>query len=284
VLTIAIPSLLSGTTGMQPSFTDLPPAPPDNFHQPSEIFNGPPVDFHGHGDRFPRLMLFRPEFSYSIFVFLFILVLSLGIRMIVQLQAVEKEKVRAELAFLKAQINPHFLFNTLNNIYSMAVNKREKTADAIEMFSEIMRFVILETQNDYVPLTKKIRYIHNYISLQKLRLSSNVTVNYRLKGNPGSLKIAPLILIPFIENAFKYGVSTESESVIDIDFEIVDNGLSMLVKNLKPGHFKPSPETTPMGIENTVKRLELIYPGRHKVNIADNENSFHVSLYLELND
>lgn len=277
ILTVAVPSLFSDFSGARSPSREFSEGMPHEFFEP-------PDDFPGIREIPPRMTFFRPEFGYLIFVFILIFTLSVGIRMVIQWQVVEKEKVKAELAFLKAQINPHFLFNTLNNIYSMAINKREKTADAIEMFSEIMRFVILETQNDFVPLTKKIKYLRNYIALQDMRLPSNVHVNFNLKGNASPYKIAPLILMPFIENAFKYGISTEKESTISINIEIIDGGLHLLVRNMKFSHSKTLKETTPLGIENTIKRLELIYPGKHKINIVNDTDIYQVSLYLDLND
>jgi sensor histidine kinase YesM len=228
------------------------------------------------------LFFFRPEYSYTLIVFLFILTLSTGIRIIQQWQQSEKEKVNAELAFLKAQINPHFLFNTLNNIYSMAIVKNEKTPFAIEMFSNLMRFVIFETQHDYVPLSVKIEYINTYIELQKLRLSSSVTVNYKISGNAGSLQIAPLIMMPFIENAFKFGVSTEKESVITIKIDILDDELNFYASNSKNHSMERENGPSQLGIGTTIKRLQLIYPGRHTLKINENDQEYNVELNLHL--
>jgi sensor histidine kinase YesM len=225
---------------------------------------------------------FRPEYSYTLIVFLFILTLSTGIRIIQQWQQSEKEKVNAELAFLKAQINPHFLFNTLNNIYSMAIVKNEKTPFAIEMFSNLMRFVIFETQHDFVPLSRKIEYIDTYIELQKLRLSSSVTVNYKVTGNPGSLQIAPLIMMPFIENSFKFGISTEKESIITIKIDILDEELNFYASNFKNPSLAKENGSSQLGIGNTIKRLQLIYPGRNTLRINENDHDYIVELNLRL--
>ena len=268
IIILAVPSIIT-------EFSARPQMPPFEPGRPPH-FNGP--DFPGpNGFRF-----IRPEFGYTIFVFAFIMFLSLGIRITLQLQQTEKEKVNAELSFLKAQINPHFLFNSLNNIYSMAVNKSKNTAQAIEMFSEIMRFVIFETQHELVPLERKIEYINNYIALQKLRLSSSVEVRYSVTGDPGSLQIAPMLLTPFIENAFKHGISTEKKSVIEIHLEISENELHMLVKNTKFSKMKPSTDNSKLGIKNTIKRLELIYPGKHMLDISDKEKEYRISLHINL--
>jgi len=226
---------------------------------------------------------FRPEFSYTIIVFLFILTLSSGIRIIQEWQQTEKERVNAELAFLKAQINPHFLFNTLNNIYSMAVIRDEKTPSAIEKFSNLMRFVLYETQHDFVPLTRKIEYIDTYVELQKMRLSEMVTVNYEKTGNPGGLQIAPLIMMPFIENAFKFGVSTERASAITIRIDVQDGEwLHFYAGNTRNPLLEKDNTSSLVGIENTVKRLELIYPGKHTLNIDESGKEFVVELNLHL--
>jgi len=276
-LTVAVPSLLFDISGTRPPLHQFAERPPSDLFQP-------PDGFPMMGGEHAGLTFFRPEFAYSVFVFILVFTISLGIRMYIQWQTAEREKIKTELSFLKAQINPHFLFNTLNNIYSMAINKNENTPDAIEKFSEIMRFVIFETQNDFIPLSKKLTYIRNYLALQKMRLPSNVLINFSLKGNVSTYKIAPLTLLPFIENAFKYGISTEKKAVINIEIEIIGGELYLLVQNEKFNRIKKSKEVTPLGINNTKKRLELLYPGKHKIKIVDGINNYQVSLYLNLND
>jgi hypothetical protein len=280
--TIAVPSVISEVSGKRPELPEVqrifefhPATPPPDFE--NSMFEYP-----GKNKPPERFKIFIPEFSYTIFVFLFILILSTGICIYMQWQQSEKAKVNAELSFLKAQINPHFLFNTLNNIYSMAVNKEEKTSDAIEMFSDMMRFIIYETSHEFVKLNKKIEYIDTYIDLQKLRLSSSVHVNYEKYGDYGSLQIAPLILIPFIENAFKYGVSTEKESIIDVKIEVNENHLDLFVRNSKFHVPKNDSEISQLGLENTKRRLKLIYPGKHLLKISDDPFEYIVNLHLNL--
>jgi LytS/YehU family sensor histidine kinase len=164
----------------------------------------------------------------------------------------------------------------------MAVSKNEKTPFAIEMFSNLMRFVIFETQHDFVPLRKKIEYIDTYIELQKLRLSNSVTVNYQKSGNPSSLQIAPLIMMPFIENAFKFGVSTEKASVITIKIEILNNELNFFAGNVKNYLSEKESSSSQLGIDNTIKRLQLIYPGRHTLKLIENDKDYNVELNLHL--
>lgn len=282
ILTIAVPSMISDPQGMRSGFPEFMDGPGMNPRMPFQDINGPDIHFPGNMEPPRWRFFFRTEFSYTIIVFLFVLTLSTGIRIIMQWQQSEKEKVNAELSFLKAQINPHFLFNTLNNIYSMAVNKNELTASAIGKFSEMMRFVLYETDHDFIPLEKKIEYINSYIELQKLRLSSNTRIIYKVTGNPESLMVAPLILMPFIENAFKFGVSTENKSIIEIEIYIGNNLLDFFVYNTKSVKTGDDNSSSQLGIKNTLKRLHLIYPGRHTINIADESDTFSVSLKIFL--
>jgi sensor histidine kinase YesM len=282
ILTITVPSMISGSSWMRPEMPEFmnthgmnPSSSFQDINSPVSLF---PEDMKPPEWRF----FFKPEFSYTIIVFLFLLTLSTGIRVIMQWQLTEKEKVNAELSFLKAQINPHFLFNTLNNIYSMAVASNEQTASAIGKFSEMMRFVIYETDHDFIPLEKNIDYINSYIELQKLRLSSNTIINYKTSGSPDPLMIAPLILMPFIENAFKFGVSTEKESFIDIKIDIGNNFIDFSVYNTKSGKEVKENNSSQLGIKNTLKRLQLIYPGKHSIDITDEPDRFLVTLKLIL--
>jgi hypothetical protein len=282
LLTITVPSSISGSSGPEHELRSPPEMeafprvqPPPDMHKP---------DFPEHERKMPprRIIFFIPEFSYTIFVFLFILTLSTGIRILLEWQQSEREKVKTELAFLKAQINPHFLFNTLNSIYSMAIIKDNKTPYAIEMFSDLMRYVLYETCHDLIPLDKKLQYIDTYIELQRLRLSPVTRVEYGKWGDTGGLTIAPLTLMPFIENAFKYGVSTERETVIDIKIEIKEDQLYLRVMNSITGNQPKDNPPSQLGIENTVRRLNLIYPGKYDLRKEETANVYIVHLKLNL--
>src|SRR4051794_16214120 len=131
---------------------------------------------------------------------------------------VETEKLATELSFLRSQINPHFLFNTLNNIYSLAVVKSDATPVAVLKLSSIMRYVLNETKHDLVPLEKEIEFIQHFIELQKIRITDKVNIQLLVEGETEKKQIAPLILIPFVENAFKYGISTKEQT--DIKFRV----------------------------------------------------------------
>lgn len=195
-------------------------------------------------------------------------------------QEIETEKLATELSFLKSQINPHFLFNTLNNIYSLALIKSDKTADAVLKLSAIMRYVISETKRYTVPLDKEIEFVKHYIELQRVRLTDKVTIHFDIEGDTAMMEVPPLILIPFVENAFKYGISTKEPSIIHFDITVKGRTLSFFSQN----HIFPvslgSEENTGIGLKNTKRRLELLYPGRHELKAKPENNNFIVKLTL----
>jgi LytS/YehU family sensor histidine kinase len=227
----------------------------------------------------PRYLI-SPFFWNHIVIFLLISISSIGIRIMSKMQILEKEKLSVELLYLKAQINPHFLFNTLNTIYAMAIKQSdESTANAVVMLSDMMRFVITETHNEVVSLDKKLQYVQNYIELQKLRLGENMVLDYEVKGDPLGKKIAPMILMPFIENAFKHGTTKEKNFAISIKILITEKELWLEVENSKfTGH--KIEEETKLGIDNTRKRLELLYSSKHKFEIIENDHNYRISLKL----
>ena len=190
----------------------------------------------------------------------------------------DNANLNAEVNFLKSQINPHFLFNTLNGIYSLAHNRSPQTEDAILKLSELMRYVLYESGTEKVELAKDIQYITNYIDLQRLRLSSKVTVNYEVNGELKGI-IAPLLLISFIENAFKHGVSYTHSSSIHISITIVEETLTLLVENpiVENNSFVGG-----VGLKNVIRRLDLLYPQKHSLDIVDNGRLHVVNLKLNL--
>lgn len=196
-------------------------------------------------------------------------------------QEIETEKLATELSFLKTQINPHFLFNTLNNIYSLAMVKSEATADAVLKLSSIMRYVLTETKNDTVPLDKEIAFVKHYIELQKVRLTDKVSIELIISGNTDSKNIAPLVLIPFIENAFKYGISTKEISKIYFGIVCNDNSICFTAKNNIINKQNGNGENTGIGLKNTKRRLELLYPAKHTLTVTEENNQFMVHLILK---
>ena len=233
-----------------------------------------------HQRRIPFFFLFNHNFLQ----FLIVLIFSLLLKIREQLKQTEQAKANAELNYLKAQINPHFLFNTLNSIYSLAILKNEKTADAVVKLSDMMRYVLNDSNSNFVLLEKEINYISSYIELQRMRLASNVQLSYTCEGNIHDKKIAPLVLIPFIENAFKHGVNSEENSNIEIKINVSDTELKLSVKNNCVTTNNNTLNKSGLGIENTIQRLKLLYPKNYTLNISEVDKTFTVSLALNIHD
>jgi hypothetical protein len=241
------------------------------------------------GTRPPGPPRSRPILSAgNIVLFLLVFVFSTGIKVINQWlrseqrnKEIANEKLKAELSFLKAQINPHFLFNTLNNIYALASVQSEHTAAAVMKLSSIMRYVLTEARNDLVPLEKEIQFTSHYIELQKMRLTDKTIIDFTVQGDPLGRQIAPLLLLPFVENAFKYGISTRERSPIRILLEIKKDSLDFYICNQK--HLSTMlrvTDNTGIGISNTKRRLDLFYEDKYALNIEDKSSDFSVKLKI----
>jgi len=201
-------------------------------------------------------------------------------------QQLIKDKLTTELKYLKAQINPHFLFNTLNMAYASATKSNDAvTADIIEKLSGLMRYVLYEGNEDKVFLEKEIQYIDNTVNLQLQRLSPELAaqVNYEVKGDWQNHKVAPMLLIPFIENVFKHGVILSKRSDISIAIFLRNNFLILETKNSKSDHFSHTETNSGIGLKNARERLQLLYPGQHKLEIEDTQASFQVKLEIKIN-
>lgn len=194
----------------------------------------------------------------------------------------EKEKMASELAMLKSQINPHFLFNNLNNIYSLAIRKSEVAPKAIVMLSEMMRYMLYDSTAEQISLSKEVEHLHNYIDLQKLRLKDHKQVCFSHKGDLETRKIEPMLLEPFVENAFKHGDIFRQGGNIHIDLKVVGSQLEFKVKNTftRNGHVKD--KHSGIGLANIRKRLEMLYPERHRLGITEKDAQFLVDLKLNL--
>ena len=219
-----------------------------------------------------------------------ILAISTSIKVTEQWYANEKErkeiqtqKLSAELSLLKQQINPHFFFNTLNSIYSLASRKSEKTPEAIIKLSELMRYIIYESDKEFVPLRKELEYISNYVQLQRLRIKEDVEVLYTTEGEFNDIMIEPMILLPFIENAFKHGVDYSQTCRILIAVKVSASALILVVENpLIKKQKSLIDESSGKGLANSRKRLELLYPGQHELTISDKNDTFRIELKLNL--
>lgn len=237
--------------------------------------------FRGPGPRFRNPLMPYMERGHW-FLFILIFFLSVLLRTGQRLTYIRSEKLKSEVSYLRAQINPHFLFNTLNSLYALTLAKSDDAPEAVLKLSGMMRYVVTESRKDHVSLDKEINYIKNYISLQQLRMDSGTQFTFSLKGDATGKQVAPLVLIPFIENAFKYGLNPEKDSSIEIHIDIKDTELSLNVKNNKVTGILPEDEASGHGMENTKQRLHYLYPRKHKLLIFENTETFEVKLTLNL--
>ncbi len=267
--------------------TEMPPLPPNHKMPPQ---NGqfdqpfpppPPPQYerafeHGAPDRLP----FNPKMNIIVFFFISVF-LSISIQTDKRLQRIENEKLIAELAQLKAQINPHFLFNTLNSIYALAMRKDGKAGESILKLAELMRFILQDAQNSTVPLDNELTFINNYIALQRHRLTDYMALNYQVEGSTKGKRIAPLLLMTFIENAFKYGINPDEDCVIHIKISIFESDLVLNIVNKKV-RLSPNQISSGIGLSNTEERLQLLYPSKHRLDITENADSYSVKLTITL--
>lgn len=195
------------------------------------------------------------------------------------------QKTKVELSALKAQINPHFLFNVLNNLYGTAiVEESPKTAEGIQQLSSIMRHVVEGTKNERITADKEVQFLYDFIELNKMRIPKreNIKIKIDIDFDEQPTQIAPLLVIPYIENAFKFGISINQESFIDISFKIENQQLHFSCRNSIIKHVDKLEIGTSTGLENTRRRLILNYPQRHHLKISNDNNVFEVVLDVNL--
>jgi len=198
-----------------------------------------------------------------------------------QRKELEKEKLNSELAFLKNQISPHFFFNTLNNIYSLIGFDTEEARHAVLKLSKLMRYLLYESEQGESRLADEVAFLNNYIDLMKLRLGSKVELNISLPDSQGDLLVPPLLFVPFVENAFKHGVSYRERSFIDIRMTVEGNRIWFKARNsLRTSNYAEEVHSG-IGLENVKKRLNLLFPGTHKLKIERTSGEFNVDLLLE---
>jgi hypothetical protein len=220
--------------------------------------------------------------DYFFFMFLIVYVSSFMFCIYEQWQQMRFEKIDTELRALKAQINPHFLFNTLNSIYSLSLSRSANVADAILELSGIMRYSVGEANKPYVALRNEIEYISNYIKLQMLRMTEEMKVSFSVEGESGQLSIAPFLLIPFVENAFKYGVNSDNVSDLKIKLIITNGTIQLTVSNRKVFMRSDIDKGTGIGIDTTRQRLNHLYPDKYSLQIEDGGHEFNVTLTINL--
>ena len=196
----------------------------------------------------------------------------------------EKQKAKVELKALKAQINPHFFFNTLNSIYSMALDKDERLPGTVLQLSDLMRYFLYGSRDNFIPLEKDLTVVKEYIALQKLRSNAQLDIETKISGEIGDQQIAPLLLITFLENAFKHGAKGSTENTfIKLTINVEKDKLNFTVENNK-GYIDEvkTGDHNGLGLENVKRQLELLYPGKHLLNIKDEHDRFTVALQLSL--
>lgn len=246
---------------------------------------GPPPRPRGGGGRWggfapPPKPPLTEEYGSFLLVYVITVLSSLSYRISRQLQRTESRRLRSELNLLKAQIQPHFLFNTLNTIYALAVRKDDRTPATIVQLSEFLRYVVDQQNSDPpVDLRRELAYLESYLGLQRARHRDAVTVRYAVDGDPAGFRIAPLILFTYVENAFKHGVSPEEPSVIDIRLSVGHGRLTLVVvNNLVDIRYRDA--GSGVGLENTRQRLELLYPGAYDLSVGRDLKTYRVSLTL----
>ena len=233
------------------------------------------------------LIGFWPYFISTIFVSLIFVFLSTVLKFITDWflneriqRDLENQRLSAELSFLKSQINPHFLFNSLNSIYSLAYQRSETTPEAILKLSEIMRYMLYECNDNKVALSKELQYLQNYIDLQKIRFGKKSYIDFKVSGEVGDQQIVPLLLIAFIENAFKHGIVSDALSPVHLLIDVAEGHLHFYIKNKK--HNNNRDLMGGIGLNNVKRRLDLLYPGKYNLDINDDEQTYTCELSLVL--
>lgn len=242
-------------------------------------------------ERFQVMVFFHS--SREIYSFMggtyFIVFLSVAIKLVEywyleqkRRQSALKEKVETELKLLKSQIHPHFLFNTLNNIYSLAMKKSDRTPDAVLKLSELLDYLIYQGETDKVSLEKELQFIRNYLELEQLRFGDRLEVDFGIQGEPAGIQIAPFLLIPLVENSFKHGVSLgRNKQRLKIGLDISGGNFEFCIENSMPEKHTGTQPPGGMGLSNLVKRLELIYPGNYSLETREESARFMATLVLK---
>ncbi|MES2275619.1 MAG: histidine kinase [Bacteroidota bacterium] len=236
----------------------------------------------------------HPHFNYlAIFLdsfinILFWVVCILAAKMVIEkirsqvyIEQIEKEKATSELNFLRAQFNPHFLFNSINSIYGHIDKSNKDAREMLLVFSEMLRYQLYECNVEQIELDSEINYIKNYIAIQKGRIDERIEVAFNPGHINGQIMVAPLLFITFIENAFKYiGFNEGKDNFMDIALEYEQGALTFKVFNTKDSFVNQSERSSGLGIANTKRRLEILYPNRHLLSINNREDSYAIALTL----
>ncbi|MFZ1678111.1 MAG: histidine kinase [Saprospiraceae bacterium] len=199
----------------------------------------------------------------------------------------ETQRMQSEIKFLKSQINPHFLFNTLNSLYALTLKKSDKAPEIVIKLSEMMRYMLYECNERRVPLQKEVNYIENYLAMEKLRQSGHADIQFKVEGMISDQTIAPLIFIPFLENSFKHGINHQiSDGYVHVVMKVLDEKLLLRILNSKPNQavIPLEKQNGGIGLANVRRRLSLLYPNQYKLDIEESEKEHIVELSLDLSN
>lgn len=239
------------------------------------------------------LDLFDPNYFVAVFVGeLYVVGFTMAIKLgidyastLSKTKDLENKKLAAELSFLRSQVQPHFFFNTLNNLYALTLTKSDKAPETILKLSELMSYVIYEGKQSRTPLRNEIKHIQDYLDLEQLRYGKRLEVAVAITGKIDSYYIPPLILIPFIENCFKHGNTDTNRIPIKVEFTIKSNRLSYIVENkINPNQSTSDSERGGIGVKNAVRRLDLLFKNEYSLNIKETSDTFTVHLNMPLYD
>lgn len=249
------------------------------------------VEYEFNPEMFERSWFLNRIITDSIFTSLIVITVGGGLKITKEWyknerlkKEIESEKLVAELALMKSQINPHFLFNTLNNIRSLVRKNSPNSDAAIIKLSQLMRYMLYDAANDYVPLEKEIEYLQNYIDLQRLRLPEKVDINFEIIENKKGHQIQPMLFIPFVENAFKHGVSYLEDSKVHLKLLVEENSLHFSIwnnMNVRKDEFVKSEERAGFGLKNIQQRLQFLFPDQHELKICTEHGTFTVNLHIK---
>ncbi|HTF20086.1 MAG TPA: histidine kinase [Chryseolinea sp.] len=203
-------------------------------------------------------------------------------RLLLATRQLEKEKLEAELKLLKSQIHPHFLFNTLNNLYVLTLNESVKAPAMVHKLSELMSYMLYDSNHPLVPLEKEVAHLQNYIDLERLRYDDQLEVTFANYVHADDIQIAPLLMLPFVENCFKHG-NTVNQGWIHLELSLLDDVLTFKVENSRP-EVKDDKPPSGIGLDNVARRLAHEYPQRHELQIFDTIDTYLVVLQLSLSD
>ena len=197
----------------------------------------------------------------------------------------QTQTMQSELKFLKSQINPHFLFNTLNNLYALTLKKSDKAPEIVIKLSEMMRYMLYECNEKSVLLSKEVHYLRNYLDLEKLRQGKKVDISFEVNGEVSDQQIAPLMFIPFLENSFKHGLNNQIASgFVKIIMTVKNSEIDFFIENSKPDSLPTQlhKRSGGIGLVNVRRRLNLLYPGNYTLDIRDNPNTYAINLNIQL--